>query len=577
MPLLADVPAMTKKFIPPDPVTDTNAPVDPQRRRLLGGFAVAGASLALGGEGVRAARAAANAAPGSSNPAVSDALLRKHIDHVVVLYAENRSFNNLFAGFPGLQHPLDQLKPELAQQRDRDGKLLETLPPIWHGMVPQEQHVNHRSYRIEEADITGLANGPFALQTPDGEPLPQGLVTRDLVHAFYQNQMQINGGKNDHFVAWGDSGALVMGHYGDSAVNLRLWRLAEQFTLCDNFFMGAFGGSFLNHQYLAAAQPPFYPKADASPAKYNIAKTESGRVDDPRLAVSHDSPASAMDGKPKFASHSTLTPDFWAVNTMGPAYAPAFSKDPNDPDFADPHSPNTLPPQQHPHIGDMLGAKGIDWAWYAGAFQAALDGRGDGPPSEFPDVPNFQAHHQPFNYFASLAPGSAARAQHLRDGGLGETAPGNKFLADAQAGKLPPVAYYKPQGNLNLHAGYSDVEAGDRHLARVVHALQQSPHWHKMLIVITTDENGGWWDHVPPPKGDRWGPGTRIPALVISPFAKRGHVDHTIYDTGSIARFITRRFGLEKLPGLKLREDAMVAAGGPPPGDLTGALDFSKA
>src|SRR3546814_3795218 len=75
-----------------------------------------------------------------------------------------------------------------------------------------------------------------------------------------------------------------------------------------------------------------------------------------------------------------------------------------------------------------------------------------------------------------------------------------------------------------------------------------------MLVVVTFDENGGWWDHVAPPKGDRWGPGTRIPALVISPHARHGEVDHTIYDTGSIARFITRRFGLKKLPGLVERD-----------------------
>src|SRR3546814_3522640 len=60
--------------------------------------------------------------------------------------------------------------------------------------------------------------------------------------------LQINGGRNDGFVAWGDSGALVMGHYGDNAANLRLWQIARDFTLCDNFFMGAFGGSYLNHQ-----------------------------------------------------------------------------------------------------------------------------------------------------------------------------------------------------------------------------------------------------------------------------------------------------------------------------------------
>lgn len=78
-----------------------------------------------------------------------------------------------------------------------------------------------------------------------------------------------------------------------------------------------------------------------------------------------------------------------------------------------------------------------------------------------------------------------------------------------------------------------------------------------------------------PPKGDRWGPGTRVPAVIFSPFARHGEVDHTIYDTGSIARFIVRRFGLETLPGLRARDQAMIAAGGPPPGDLTGALAFT--
>ena len=61
-----------------------------------------------------------------------------------------------------------------------------------------------------------------------------------------------------------------------------------------------------------------------------------------------------------------------------------------------------------------------------------------------------------------------------------------------------------------------------------------------MLVVVTYDENGGFWDHVAPPKGDRWGPGTRIPAIIVSPFAKKGYVDHTPYDTTSILRFITQ-------------------------------------
>ena len=105
-------------------------------------------------------------------------------------------------------------------------------------MVPQSQQANHITYQVDQAApyMNNLANAPFALRGPQGEPLPQGVVTRDLWHVFYQNQMQINGGKNDRFVAWADSGGLVMGYYSDSAYNLRLWKLAQEFTLCDNFF-----------------------------------------------------------------------------------------------------------------------------------------------------------------------------------------------------------------------------------------------------------------------------------------------------------------------------------------------------
>ncbi|WP_459668750.1 alkaline phosphatase family protein, partial [Achromobacter xylosoxidans] len=115
-----------------------------------------------------------------------------------------------------------------------------------------------------------------------------------------------NGGKNDRFVAWADSGALVMGHYGDSAYNLRLWKLAQEFVLCDNFFQGAFGGSFLNHQYLIAGRPPFYPNAAASVASTQIAQLQSSDPADPRLQPKPASPASALTGIPQFGA-SALT------------------------------------------------------------------------------------------------------------------------------------------------------------------------------------------------------------------------------------------------------------------------------
>ncbi len=152
---------------------------------------------------------------------------------------------------------------------------------------------------------------------------------------------------------------------------------------------------------------------------------------------------------------------------------------------------------------------------------------------------------------------------------------GDVFIKAIDAGTLPAVTFYKPQGNLNEHPAYADVLLGDRHILDVIDHLEKSPQWAHMLVVVTYDENGGFWDHVAPPKADRWGPGSRVPAIIASPFAKRSFVDHTLYDPTSILRFITHRFGLPSLPGLTVRDAALRANGSPPLGDLVNALDLS--
>jgi phospholipase C len=477
------------------------------------------------------------------------------IQTVVVIYMENRSFDMLYGAFPGADGlpPTDQVAPQL----DRDGSVLRELPPVWNGLTARSV-----TPAVTEAATAHLPNAPFAIDDPRGFNAPLSVATRDLVHRFYQNQMQIDGGKNDRFIAYSDAGALSMGHYDGS--KLPMWPIAREFTLADHFFMGAFGGSFLNHIYLICACIPRYPHADTSPAKPSIAVVNPDGVS---LTLAPNSPASAIDGPPKYVSDGNLTPDFYAVNTMQPPYQPSQNAPwpGGDPAYADPSKPTTLPPQTEQTIGDLLSAKGVSWAWYGGAWQATLDRHNE------PLTVRFTYHHQPFNYFAAMAPGTRARAEHLRDGGIA----GRKFLDAIDAGALPQVAFYKPQNALNEHPGSTDVQSGDAHAALLIDHLRRSPQWAHMLVIVTYDENGGEWDHVAPPKGDRWGPGTRIPAIIISPYARRGYVDHTVYDTSSIIRFLTRRFDLPKLPGIVTRDEAFTAHGETPPGDLTGALNMA--
>lgn len=535
---------------------------------------------------------------GGTPPVDTTTALQNKVQNIVVIYAENRSFDNLYGNFPGangVSSVVDATGAPTAAyvpQKDRDGvSVLATLPQTWGGVTaPGVTPV------VTQAQSAGLANRPFAIETAfqaaANATLGPSTVTRDLYHRFYENQMEINGGKNDMFAAWADAGGLTMGHFDYS--RSALYKLAQQYVLADNFFQGAFGGSFLNHQYLICACAPQYPNADTAAAKPTITvlSTDAAGKYLPQLATAANSPASALDGPPVYVKSGNITPAnyfgdglFYAVNTMQPPYQPSgnvpVDVSGNDQLYATPASATTLPPLTQTNIGDLLTAKSVSWAWYGGAWSAALSDGAQAPSAKrtviyagnangVSDTTNvdFQPHHQPFNYYAAFDPVKHAvdRANHLKDY--------NDLVADAASGKLPAVAFYKPEGVYNQHEGYANLSDGDARIAELVAKLQASPQWANMVIVITYDEFGGAWDHVAPPAGDLIGPGTRIPAIVISPLAKMGTVDHTQYDTASVLRLITRRFGLNTLPGLTVRDAALKAAGGQAMGDLTNALNL---
>jgi len=479
----------------------------------------------------------------AARPAAEQARGLEAIETIVVIYLENHSFDNLYGLFPGA-NGIARATAEQTTQLDHDGRPLSGLPAVWGADGKPDPRFPQR-----------LPNGPFRIDADPINMLPDRIVPSP-IHNFYQNQEQINGGKNNRFAAVSNVGGWVMGHYDGS--KFELWRWAREYTLADNFFMAAYGGSFLNHQWLACACTPVFRDA---PAALRARPNGQGR-----LERRPTSPASALDG-PLQAFDGPISPDGYAVNTSQPPYQPSGIPPAagGNPDHADP-AKNPVPPQTAKTIGDTLSARGVSWAWYAGGWNEALaDGRQDPAAkrtviySREPGNPMFQPHHQPFNYFARFAPGTPDRARHLRDVG--------DFLEAIEKGTLPQVAFYKPAGRFTQHPSYTDIASGDRHVSDVLERLRKSPRWNRMLVIVTYDENGGYWDHVPPPSGpgwtDRWGPGTRIPAIVISPFARRGFVDSTAYDTTSILKLITKRFGLEPLPGV--REKA---------GDLTNALAF---
>ena len=448
------------------------------------------------------------------------------INHIVVIYAENRSFDNLYGLFPGARGIGDALHNYLPQI-DNDGRAMATLPPVWR-----------EDGKADPAFPAGLPNLPFRI---DAAPIdkPLGVPTRDIVHRFYQQQEQINHGSNDRFAAVSDAGGLVMGYYDGS--HLPLWKWANEFALADNFFMGAFGGSFLNHFWLICACTPEFKDA---PDEMRAHVDAEGK-----LLRKPGSPASPHDGPPQLQD-GAVTPDGFGVNTLQSSFQPSGTAPGANLQYADP-AKHPLPPQTAKTIGDTLTAANISWAWYAGGWNRALADRSviyNGGKV------NFQPHHQPFNYFSRFAPGTRDRKEHLKDGA--------DFLAAIEKGTLPKVAFYKPQGDLNEHPGYADVLSGDAHIAEILEKIRHSRLWKDTVVIVTYDENGGFWDHVAPPAGDRWGPGSRVPALIVSPLVHKHFVDHSLYDTTSILKLITRRFSLEPLAGVRANV-----------GDLSGAFE----
>ena len=123
----------------------------------------------------------------------------ENIEHIIVIYAENRSFDHLYGLFPGA-NGLANATPEQYTQVDYDGKPLPYLPPLWKGKD------------ADPAFPKNLPNKPFQIDAPPIN-LPLSVPTRDLIHEFYRHQEQINGGRNDRFVEVSDAGALAMGYY----------------------------------------------------------------------------------------------------------------------------------------------------------------------------------------------------------------------------------------------------------------------------------------------------------------------------------------------------------------------------
>lgn len=435
------------------------------------------------------------------------------------------------------------------------------------------------------ADNGVLANSPGA---------QAGGCTRDLVHRFYQEQYQLNDGKMNRYAVGSDAAGLVMGYYDTRELSTYKYLSGAggpKFAVADRFFAGAFGGSFANGQWLISSTLPQWPGApdllrsvideNGMPKSHEPAEGDSlGQYNlyrSPNSEGLKDGQMTQACGTPR-TNPDALCGD-WVVNTSFSVqwpYPPGSVKE------------RLIPLLTYPTVGDRLNEAGVDWAWYSGGWSNAngLTGQpgwtnGDAPtqrsytdhdgkpannpkgcsdptsdPSTTwplcPDV-DFQYHHQSFNYFYNWSQ-ETAQTRENRERNLQDMAAWYPLVQGEKCG-LKPVSFVQELGTRNQHPGYGSAYVGDEQIATALRSIYEGPCADDTLTIVTYDEFGGAWDHVPPPgqgsatKGahDEFGPGTRIPTLFVSNGLPRSGVDSTTYDLASVIGTITAKFDLKSL------------------------------
>jgi phospholipase C len=256
------------------------------------------------------------------------------------------------------------------------------------------------------------------------------------------------------------------------------------------------------------------------------------------------------------------------------------------------------------NVGDLLNAKGLTWGFFQGGFDLTItnpDGSTGCKRSHTSAVTgvlkgDYIPHHQPFQYYASTANPTHARPTSIAMIGRNDVANHqydvHDFFAAASHGNLPAVSFLKAAGYQDGHAGYSSPLDEQTFVVQTLNFLQRLPQWQTTAVIIAWDDSDGWYDHQMGPivsQSDtaadaltgtgtcgtapagaaqgRCGYGPRLPLLVVSPFAKRNFVDHTVTDQSSILRFIEDNWQLGRIGNGSFDELA---------GSLQGMLDFDS-
>jgi phospholipase C len=415
-------------------------------------------------------------------------------------------------------------------------------------------------------NATTLLNGSFPSTSPTR---PYDSFTGDMVHRLFHMWQQSDcnmanatpdnpsGCLNDLYpfvgVARNDgsgsnSMAFLNMQKGDAPV---FKRLADKYTLNDNYHQPIMGGTAVQHQMIQTAddvhwetfqgvsQPPVASVADPDPksptnAAFQRDKTWTNCSDTTQPGI-----AAIVSYLGTLSWHPSPNCDpgnFYMINNMSPGFLPNGTVD-----AASILSGSKVPPSSLRTIGDALNEKGISWAYYGGGYDAAVRvANGSTDPNDQLIAANYCDICNAFSYAASIMGDATQRQAHIKDA--------IDFFNALDNGELPAVAYVKPDSLVDGHPASSKLDLFEAMLENIVDRLKVDKNKDTALIV-TFDEGGGMWDSGTFTPLDFFGDGPRIPMLVVSHWSKGGKVVHSYNDHASVVKFIERNWGLAPLTG----------------------------
>jgi phospholipase C len=497
------------------------------------------ASLLLAANLVAVTPGTTFAAPGNG----SGGTTTTPIKHVVVIFQENISFDHYFGTYPNATNPKGEVKFKAKSGTPTVNGLTQGL--LDHNLNQDKATTIYQPVRLDPSqNYTCDQNHDY---TPEQQAFDTGLM--DKFPEFTATPCSA--------ATWSDVSGLgagiVMGYYDGNTVQ-GMWNYAQNFAMSDNSFDTNFGPS--------------------TPGAINVVSGMTGGAD-----LSTD--------KGAVAAGDAVTTTFNGVTET----SIVGDSDPAFDDCSGSERIGFLPTNQN--VGTLLSAKGVSWGWFQGGFTPTTPfvppaaGAAAGTPATCTTTTNridgtpetaYSPHHNPFQYYPStsnphhLAPTGVSEVGH--DGQANHIYDLSWFQKAAKAGGLPAVSYLKANRANDGHPSNSSPLDEQVFIVSVINFLQTLPEWESTAVIIAWDDSDGWYDHVMPPivnqsqstadaltgvglcgngsgslgaQQARCGYGPRLPFLVISPYAKKNFVDHTLIDQSSVVKFIEENWDLPQI------------------------------